>query len=409
VNEVNKFLPHREVVIASGKLAARGAEITVISYSLLHQWLEAFPDPKAVILDESHYCNNAGRLRSRSALALAGRVQDDGLILALTGTVLVNKPIEMAQRLRLIGRLRELTPDPEDGANDERAWTKSFREQWCGSLVGLRHLHRALSGAYYIRRLRKDVLGRNETVRSEVWLTLDLTEYKEAEDDLISYLTERDGANVAARSANAISLSKLAHLRRLAGLAKIWAARRWIDNFFGSNPDRSLVCYAYHKDVQQALVDHYQCAHILGGEKDVEEQKRLFQSGESRLIVCSSGAAREGHTLTRAADVVLVEPRWVPMDQEEGRINRIGQTADDTFAWYLLGADTIDERVWSIIDTKRTMSMAAADGQGAEEIEASVAVQLLDGYRHGAATSATSTIYDLAPRLATIIPIGKGA
>jgi len=71
-----------------------------------------------------------------------------------------------------------------------------------------------------------------------------------------------------------------------------------------------------------------------------EEQKRQFQSGESRLIVCSSGPAREGHTLTRAADVVLVEPRWVPMDQEEGRINRIGQSAEDTFAWYLLGAGT---------------------------------------------------------------------
>ncbi len=299
VREIHKFLPNREAFVALGKPAGNvGKDFTVISYAQLHQWIEVFQCPQTVILDEAHNLSSPTSRRTRMALVLTSRVPEDGLIMSLTGTVFVNKPIEMATQLRLIGRMVEMTPDSENGANDERAWTKSFSEQWCGSLVGLRHLHRALSGSCYIRRTRKDVLGRNETVRNEIWLTLDLTEYKEAEDDLISYLTERDGANVAARSANAVSLSKLAHLRRLAGQAKIWAARRWIDNFFESNPDRSLVAYAYHKDVQAALVDHYNCAHILGGEKDVEEQKARFQSGESRLIVCSSGPpAKVTHSL----------------------------------------------------------------------------------------------------------------
>jgi hypothetical protein len=206
--------------------------------------------------------------------------------------------------------------------------------------------------------------GPNDTVRKEVWLTLELDEYREAEADLVRYLTERDRKEAAARVGSVEGLAKLTHLRRLVGQAKIWAARRWIDNFFESNPDRSLVSYAYHKDVQQALVDHDKCAHILGGEHDVEEQKRQFQSGESKLIVCSSGPAREGHTLTRAADVVLVEPRWVPMDQEEGRVNRIGQTADITYAWYLLGADTVDERVWKIIEAKAHSLPGGCRGQG---------------------------------------------
>jgi SNF2 family DNA or RNA helicase len=33
VNEINKFLPHREALIATGKPAGREADITVISYS----------------------------------------------------------------------------------------------------------------------------------------------------------------------------------------------------------------------------------------------------------------------------------------------------------------------------------------------------------------------------------------
>jgi hypothetical protein len=374
---------------------------------LLYQWLEIFQVPQTVILDESHALNSPTSRRARAALVLTSRVPEGGLIMALTGTPFVNRPIEMAQQLRLIGYLHNMAPEPEVG-NDERAWTKSFKDEWCGSINSLRQLHRALSGSCYIRRMRKDVLGRNETVRNEVWLTLDLTEYKEAENDLISYLTERDGAGAAASAVNAIGLSKLAHLRRLAGQAKIWAARRWIDNFFESNPDRSLVAYAYHKDVQTALVDHYQCAHILGGEKEVEEQKRQFQTGESKLIVCSSSAAREGHTLTKAADVVLVEPRWVPMDQEEGRINRIGQIADDTFAWYLLGADTVDERVWKIIDTKRTLFRAGAEGKGAEGVEQAVTAQLLASYRNEAPSASRITLGH-TPRLATITPIRKGA
>jgi len=406
VREIAKFLPHREAFVALGKPAGyTSPDFTIVSYSLLYQWVETFQAPQTVILDESHNVNSPTSRRTKAALVLTGRVPEGGLIMSLTGSPFVNKPIELATQFRLIGQLFNMTPDPEIG-NDARAWTKSFSEQWCDNVISLRHLHRAMSGLCYIRRLRKDVLGRNETVRKEVWLTLDLTEYKEAENDLISYLTERDGPDVAARSANAVGLSKLAHLRRLVGQAKIWAARRWIDNFFISNPDRSLVAFAYHKSVQQALVDHYRCAHILGGEPDVEEQKKLFQSKQSQLIVCSSGAAREGHTLTRASDIVIVEPRWVPMDQEEGRINRIGQTAEDTFAWYLLGADTIDERVWKIIGTKRTLFRAGAEGKGAEEVEQGVAVQLLDSYR---LDPPTPLHHDHAPRLATITPIRKGA
>jgi hypothetical protein len=326
--------------------------------------------------------------------------------MSLTGTPFVNKPIELATQLRLIKALRYMTPTPE-AENDERAWTKSFNDQWCDNVISLRQLHRALSQNCYVRRLRKDVLGRADTVRKEVWLTLDLTEYKEAEADLVRYLTERDGKEAAARVASVEGLAKLTHLRRLVGEAKIWAARRWIDNCFTTS--RSLVVYAYHKAVQSALVDHYKCAHILGGEVDVEEQKRRFQSGETNLIVCSSGAAREGHTLTRASDVAIVEPRWVPMDQEEGRVNRIGQSEDNTFAWYLLGADTIDDRVWKIIEAKRALFRAGAEGKGEAEVEQAVTTELLNSYRLAAPPAPPRPHITDPARLATIIPIRKGA
>jgi hypothetical protein len=235
-----------------------------------------------------------------------------------------------------------------------------------------------------MRRQRSDVLGRKDTQRQVVTLSLELAEYREAENDLIAYLTERDGKEVAARAATAEGLARLSHLRRLVGEAKVWAARQWIDNFFESNPDRSLVAFAYHRSVQLALKEHYSCPSILGGEEDVEASKEAFQRGDHRLIIVSLTSGREGHTLTRASDVLHVELGWTPgiHDQADSRVNRIGQTEEDTFGWYLLGADTVDIPVWGIIEGKRALFRAGAEGRGAEVTEQSTALEVLDSYRH---------------------------
>jgi hypothetical protein len=382
--EIARFLPHREAFIAYGKPAGRGAEIVIISYSLLHDWLRVL-DPASVVLDESHYCLNPSRRRTKAANALVQRVPEGGFVLALTGTVFINKPVELAAQLQLVGRLHALTPTP-DNPNDERAWVRSFHKEWCEDVSSMRQLNRALRQTCYMRRQRSDVLGRKDTQRLEVHLSLELAEYREAENDLIAYLTERDGTEAAARAATAEGLARLSHLRRLVGEAKVWAARQWIDNFFESNPDRSLVAFAYHKSVQNALVDFYKCPSILGGvdSSDVEANKEAFQRGDHRLIVVSLTAGREGHTLTRASDVLHVELGWTPgiHDQADGRVNRIGQEADDTFGWYLLGADTVDIPVWGIIQGKRALFRAGAEGRGAEVTEQSTALEVLDGYRH---------------------------
>ena len=57
---------------------------------------------------------------------------------------------------------------------------------------------------------------------------------------------------------------------------------------------------------------------------------------------------------------------------------------------------------------KRTLFRAGAEGKGAAEVEQAVAAQLPDSYRRDKPTTPAPVI-DIAPRLATIIPIGKGA
>ena len=93
---------------------------------------------------------------------------------------------------------------------------------------------------------------------------------------------------------------KLNNRYRLVGEAKIWAAKEGIDNFLATT-DRSLLVFAHHQSVQNALVERLNSPHILAGQKDIEAQKDLFASGKSRLIVCSLGAASVGaHTHHRS-------------------------------------------------------------------------------------------------------------
>ena len=89
--------------------------------------------------------------------------------------------------------------------------------------------------------------------------------------------------------------------------------------------------------------------------------------------------AAHGFTLTAASDVAFLELGWTPAehDQAEDRAHRIGQT-DSVTAWYLLAADTIDERMAALIDAKREVIGAVTDGRVPSDV--SMIDALLESY-----------------------------
>jgi SNF2 family DNA or RNA helicase len=66
--------------------------------------------------------------------------------------------------------------------------------------------------------------------------------------------------------------------------------------------------------------------------------------------------------------VAFLELGWTPAkhDQAEDRVHRIGQDRHVT-AWYLLAADTIDERIAALIDYKRAVVGSVTDGTAGSE------------------------------------------
>ena len=96
------------MLAARRRASPAAADITVVNYDIV-----AAPRstpcpraPRALVLDESHYCKNPGAKRTQAS-RLCAAVPRDGLILALTGTPVMNRPAELIAQLRILGRLAD--------------------------------------------------------------------------------------------------------------------------------------------------------------------------------------------------------------------------------------------------------------------------------------------------------------
>ena len=377
--EANKWLPNRTTAVVSGRKAIDldGVDIVIVNYDVVgpHVRRLAALRARTLVLDESHYCKNPQAQRTKAVAELAAALRPDALLLALTGTPLVNRPKELVPQLRILGRLGAFG----SGAELERrfgAGTERERLHW--------HLRRTC----YVRRLKKDVLPQLPAKRRAV-VPFDLSnerEYRHAERDLRAWISERFSSSEELKSRvdsamRAEALVKVNALRQLVGVGKLHAAHAWIADFLTSG--EKLVVFAAHRAVQRDLMERFpDAAHILGDDTPAERdaQVQRFQSDpDVALCVCSLRVAAHGFTLTAASDVAFLELGWTPAehDQAEDRAHRIGQT-DSVTAWYLLAADTIDERMAALIDSKREVIGAVTDGRA--PVDQSMIDSLLASY-----------------------------
>jgi len=385
--EATRWLPHRSVAVVEGRVAMPPrAELLILNYELVPTQREtlALRRPRALVLDESHYCKNPQAKRTRAARRLAEGLPRDALRLALTGTPVLNHADELISQLRVLGRL-------EDFGSGAR-----FKQQFRGPLTEER-LHWHLRRRCFVRRRKAEVLPQLPDKRQVVVpVALDnAREYKLAEDDVIAWLREQPldlselNAKIAA-TLRAQRLAQLGTLQRLAARGKLHAALAWVHDFLASG--EPLVVFARHVEVQEAVLERFPHAlHLLGRDSAAarEATVRAFQDDADApaLIVCATRVAAQGITLTRASNVAFLELEWTPAmhDQAEDRCHRIGQH-DNVTAWYLLAAGTIDETMARLIARKRGLVSAVTDGRrlDGDALVEEVVRELRDGrpFRH---------------------------
>ncbi len=385
--EWNRWLPHRRVSVVSNRKdfpEPRTYDVVVVGYSNIQHWEKQLTGHNSYVFDESHYAKTPTAQRTKSAIKMAKSAPKHGIVLCLTGTPVTNRPAEYASQLDIIGKLKEF-----GGLwGFYRRYCNAFQDrfgQW--NISGHSHLDELndrLRGTCYIRRTKSQVLSElPPVVHSPVLIEgteSGLKEYAKAERDIIKYITDRAreialelgespySAAVVARikAESNEHLVKLSVLRRLAAKAKMPVVEEWVKERIADG--KKVVIAAHHRDIVDELAKKFGNLRIQGDMKvtDIEEQKHKFQTlpvEEAPVIVLSIQAAKTGHTLTAAQDIVFVELPWTPadLDQTYSRLHRIGQKGSVT-ATYLLTEGTIDEEIYSLIEKKRGVVNAAVEG-----------------------------------------------
>jgi superfamily II DNA or RNA helicase len=361
--EAARWLPHRTVAIVSGRSAVPPeADIVILNYEIVAAHREALGRrrPRALVVDESHHCKNPRAKRTQAVRRLAETVPRDGLRLALTGTPVLNHAEELVSQLRVIGRLEDF------------GTAAGFSRQFEGNLSEER-LHWHLRRRCFVRRRKDEVLPQLPAKRRVVVpvALANTREYRLAEESVIEWLRtqplELNELNAKiATTLRAERLAQIGTLKRLAARGKLPAALVWIEDFLEHG--EPLVVFARHLEVLEAVRKRFPDAlHLVGRDsaKARDEAVQAFQGGEGpQLLICSTPVAGQGLTLTRASNVCFLELEWTPAmhDQAEDRCHRIGQH-DAVTAWYLLAAESIDETIAELLESKRSLVGAVTDGR----------------------------------------------
>ena len=194
------------------------------------------------------------------------------------------------------------------------------------------------------------------------------SEYNQAENDFILWLTSNEGSEKAEKAARAEALVKIGKLKQLAVKGKLEQVLHWIEDFIAS--DEKLVVFTTHKSTIDSIMAKFPDISIkLDGSTPLKQRPEVvetFQTNDKiRLFVGNIRAAGIGITLTAASNVAFVELGFSPSehDQAEDRVHRIGQESDSVTAYYLLAQNTIEQSIAELIDKKRKVLDQVLDGK----------------------------------------------
>lgn len=381
--EALDWLPKPECQIISGRTADESltGKIIIVNYDVLDAWIPKLQKirPKIMITDECHYYKSNTANRTKAVKKLAKSVPN---ILALSGTPIINRPVEMFNALSII-----------DPTAVPPFW--QYAQRYCGAkhngygwdfngATNTEELHELLTRTIVLRRKKADVLtDLPDKIYSFVPMELNnKREYYAAENDFIGYVRATKGAQAAQKASNAEVLAQIEALKQLAVAGKIEQAIEWISNFLYGNG--KLVVFATHKSAIDELMKAFgDIAVKIDGSVSLEGRNKAveeFQKNDKiRLFVGNIQAAGVGLTLTAASNVAFLELPWTPgaLSQATDRVHRIGQKESVT-VHYLLSAGTIEEKIAKLLDNKLKILDAVLDGKITEE--ESLLTELMNEY-----------------------------
>lgn len=317
-----------------------------------------------IAIDEVHKCKNPTSQQGKGILKLSADT-----MIAMTGTPLMNTPLDLYIILRWLGY--------------ERHSFYQFKNHYCVmggygnyQIVGYKNreeLEENFRGIM-LRRLKENVLDLPEKVFVNEYVectTKQAQIYKEVLMDL------RMNIDKIAETPN--PLSQLIRLRQATGFtgilssdvqesAKLDRMEELVEEAVENN--KKVVIFSNWTQITEEVLRRlkkYNPATITGDTSDADRpiQENKFQTDDTcKVIVGTIGAMGTGLTLTAGTVEIFLDEPWnmALKNQAVDRCHRIGATTNIT-VYTLLTKNTIDERVNEIVESKGALSDEIIDGK----------------------------------------------
>lgn len=404
--EVERWTPQRRatVIHGDGQSVDAFADVVVVNYDVLDRhmsWLSTLGF-RGMVVDEAHFIKNLGSQRSKNVLALAERIRrsapgGDPLLLALTGTPLINDVDDFRAIWQFLGWIDGDKPAPQLLAELERIGLTPADHGFYAEA------RRAVIDLGIVRRRKVDVAADLPAKRiADLPVELDDElgrSVRAAERELGNRLVQRFRALVEARDlrvgdldedtrdqfVRAVASAELEESKQAKSgenvftmVRRIGQAKAGLAADYAAQLARSVgkvVFFAKHIDVMDQAEAAFAAREIrtvsLRGDQTALARQAAIDAFNSdpevHVAVCSLTAAGVGVNLQAASNVVLAELSWTSAEQTQAidRVHRIGQDEPVT-AWRIIAAHTIDARIAELIDQKQGLAARALDGQDVE-------------------------------------------
>ena len=359
-----------ELIVLEGRRGGclpRSADVVIVNYDVLKGWVPHLRAlrPRCIVIDECHYIANPQAKRTKAIRELCKGIHH---VLALSGTPLINRPIELYPTLNILNprtfpsKLRfahrycnpHLTPwgwDYQGASNTEE-------------------LHELLFNHVMVRYRKRDVLDQLPPKSCEtVELTLsDPKEYQLANKDFLAWLAAQD-TQAARRASRAEQVTKTGYLLRLSAMLKLQAVTDWVKSFLVDS-DEKLVLFYTHRRVAQRLEEEFHGMSLridgsVTGKDRHQAVDRFIHDSQIRLLLGNIQAAGIGIDGLQwvCSSAAFVELPWQPgaLRQAEDRLWRMGASTKVDI-YYLVAYNTVEGKLCRILRDKQSTVSSILDG-----------------------------------------------
>lgn len=397
MREIKTMYPEDEVrILSTTEPLEPGGVWFIINYDIVGKKMELISSMvddgqiDTMILDEAHYIKGKS-IRAKSIIGGKVKKKDDSVlkfegiadkmlrVYLLTGTPIMNRPIELFNLLKAIEH-----PLSEDRGYYAKRYCDAFmqtiytkygprsiwNEQGAKNLPELSGL---LSG-YLLRRTKKQVLNLPDKIVSIMDSELS-TEWKKAyETAWDAYIDFLSNNPMPEKNIDNIILAKhlveIQKLKQVCSQAKVARIVADIEN--AVEQDEKIIVFSQYTETIKQIAEAVRKAKIktvtLTGADDMHERQKavdLFQTDPAtKVFVANIKAGGVGINLTAGSIVMFADMDWSPEihRQAEDRAHRIGQEGTVNIYYYVC-PDTIEDDIIDILNDKKNIMDQILEGE----------------------------------------------